>query len=226
MIMMNKSANYISKATVKLLPWLLSLLITLVLVLFMIMFKTKPIPQEDIVTVRSINVEVRLPPPPPPPEIQQTHEKSSSATINLIGLGEGPQLKYSDIPRLAKPKKNTLVIPKFDIDSLNLGQVMSVDFPTLKVKNLDQIPKVISYKFIKAPAKMVKRRIKRIESKVEIIIDQQGVPYIKSIVDPGYVEMIDIIRQWIKHARFTIPKKNGQPVQALYLYSLNFNYNI
>ncbi len=89
---------------------------------------------------------------------------------------------------------------------------------------MDQIPEVISYKFVKPPKEISKRRINRIKATVEIIIDQQGIPYIKKIVDPVYVEMIDIIRKWIKHARFTVPKKDGQPVQALYLYSLNFNY--
>ncbi len=127
---MNKStskARKLNKVIRKLLPWFFSLLMTLALVITMLLFKTNSIAPEETVTLRSIDVVMRLP-PPPPPEIQQTEVDSSSATINLIGMGEGPKIKYSDVPTLAKPKKSKLTLPKFDIDSLNLGQAVSVIF--------------------------------------------------------------------------------------------------
>jgi len=209
----------------KMMPWVFSLLLAGCLVMAMLMFKTNDLKPEETVTIRTIDVALPLPPPPPPPmEVEQTKSESSSASIDLIGMGEGPKIKYSDTPKLEKPKKSKLKLPKFDMSSLNLGQAISVDFPILEVKSLDQIPQVISSKFFPPPKSIIRKGIKRIPTEVEIIIDQQGKPYIRKIIDPIYPEMIDTIRKWVKHARFTVPKKNGQPVQAVYLYGINFNY--
>jgi len=209
----------------KSIPWVFSLLLAACLVMAMLMFKTNDLKPEETVTVRTIDVALPLPPPPPAPiEVEQTQTESSSASINLLGMGAGPKIKYSDTPKLEKPKKSKLKLPKFDMSSLNLGQAVSVDFPILEVKSLDQIPQVISSKFFPPPKEIIRKGIKRIPTEVEIIIDQQGKPYIKKIIDPIYPEMIETIRKWVKHARFTVPKKNGQPVQAVYLYGINFNY--
>jgi len=209
----------------KIMPWLFSLLLASSLVIAMLLFKFNDLKPEETVTVRKIDVALPLPPPPPPPmEVEQTKTESSSASIDLLGMGEGPKIQYSDAPKLEKPKKAKLKLPKFDMSSLNLGKAISIDFPILEVKSLDHIPQVISSKFVAPPKEIIRKGIKRIPTEVEIIIDQQGKPFIKRIIDPIYPEMIVTIREWIKHARFTVPKKNGQPVQAVYSYKINFNY--
>jgi hypothetical protein len=45
---------------------------------------------------------------------------------------------------------------------------------------------------------------------------------LKKIVDPVYPEMMSVIRDWVAGVQFTIPTKNGQPVQAVYLYTIKF----
>jgi hypothetical protein len=225
MVISEEKPNNVINMILKSLPWLLALILTACLVLAMLLFKTNDLKPEDTVTIRTIDVALPLPPPPPPPmEVEQTKSESNAASIDLLGMGEGPKIKYSDTPKLEKPKKSKLKLPKFDMSSLNLGQAISVDFPILEVKSLDQIPQVISSKFFPPPKSIIRKGIKRIPTEVEIIIDQQGKPYIRKIIDPIYPEMIDTIRKWVKHARFTVPKKNGQPVQAVYLYGINFNY--
>jgi hypothetical protein len=210
---------------IKIMPWLLSLLLASSLVIAMLLFKLSDLKPEETVTIRKIDIALPLPPPPPPPmELEQTNTESSSASIDLLGMGEGPKILYSDTPKLERPKKAKLKLPKFDMNSLNFGQTISIDFPILEVKSLDRIPEVISSKFVPPPKEIIRMGIKRIPTEVEIIIDQQGKPFIKRIIDPIYPEMIETIREWVKHARFTVPKKNGLPVQAVYSYKINFNY--
>ncbi len=104
-------------------------------------------------------------------------------------------------------------------------KTISVDFALVEVKSLDELPKIISSRYIQPPWSIIKRGITRIPTVVEIVIDQKGIAHIKKIVDPVYPEMVETIRTWIKNVRFSIPKKNGKPVQALYLYTINFNYS-
>ena len=225
MIAIQSKDNTSVHILLKVIPWLFSLLLASSLVIAMLLFKLNDLKPEETVTIRKIDIALPLPPPPPPPmEVEQTNAESSSASIDLSGMGEGPKIKYSDVPKLEKPKKAKLKLPKFDMSSLNLGRVISIDFPLLEVKSLDRIPQVISSKFVAPPKEIIRKGIKRISTEVEIIIDQQGKPFIKRIIDPIYPEMIATIREWIKHARFTVPKKNGQPVQAVYSYNINFNY--
>lgn len=218
--------NVFNRLLMKILPWIIALILVIALVLAMLILQKKNFQQEEIVTIRKINVALPLPLPPPPPpiELKESRPKSSTPTINLVGLGDGPAMKYSDLPSLGQRAKIKVLQPKFDLNSLDLRKTLSLDFPVVEVKNLDRIPTVVSSKYISPPKGLVSRGIKRIATKVDIIIDQTGKAYVNKIIDAVYPEMEAIIREWIKHARFTVPTKDGQAVQANYVYGLNFNY--
>lgn len=210
----------------KIIPWLISLLLVLCLILLMLYLQQGDYTKEDTVTVRKVDVALPLPPPPPPPmELEQTQSESEAASIDLIGMGAGPVLDYSQKPKVAQLKLAKVDLPKFDVNSLDLSKTIAVDFALIEVKSLDQLPKIISSRYVQPPWSVIKRGVTRIPTLVEIIIDQRGHAHIKKIVDPVYPEMVETIRTWVKNVRFSIPKKNGKPVQALYLYGLNFNYN-
>ncbi|TPH18662.1 hypothetical protein EPA86_02335 [Litorilituus lipolyticus] len=208
------------------LPWLISLLLVLLLVLLMLYLQQGDFTNEEVVTVRKVDVALPLPPPPPPPiEMEQSQSESDAASIDLIGMGAGPVLDYSKKPKVAQLKLTNVQLPEFDVNSLDLSKTIAVDFALIEVKSLDQLPEIISSRYVQPPWSVIKRGVTRIPTLVEIIIDQRGRAHIKKIVDPVYPEMVDTIRTWVKNVRFSIPKKNGKPVQALYLYGLNFNYN-
>jgi thiol-disulfide isomerase/thioredoxin len=222
----NNANRILFRLAIKLIPWILSLLIVLTLVMGMLHLQNKDVEQEETVTVRKIDVALPLPPPPPPPiQLEQSQTESNTASIDLMGMGAGPVLDYSKKPKVAKLKLAKVKLPKFDINSLDLSKTIAVDFALIEVKSLDQLPKIISSRYVQPPWSVIKRGITRIPTLVEIIIDQKGKAHIKKIVDPVYPEMVDTIRTWVENVRFSIPKKNGKPVQALYLYGLNFNYN-
>ena len=208
------------------LPWILSALAVASLVVLLHLLKTTPQAPEDKVIVRKIDVSLPAPPPPPPPpsNARASESDSPSTSINLTGLGGGPQLSYADKPKMELPKSQSLALPEFTMDASTIQQRMALDMPLMAVEKLDQVPQVVKQKYFPPPLSIRKQGIKRISTEVELIIDQTGKPYIKRITDAVYPEMEDVIRKWVQHARFSIPKKDGRPVQAIYLYGIHFNY--
>jgi hypothetical protein len=222
-IVMSKE-DIVTRVVLKALPWLFSVLIVAALVVAMIYLQNNDFEQEETVTVRQVEVALPLP-PPPPVEMEQTETESSTPSIDLTSMGSGPTIDYAKKPKIAKLKVAKVQLPKFDVSSLDLTKTISIDFALVEVKSLDELPKIISSRYIQPPWSLIKRGITRIPTVVEIVIDQKGIAHIKKIVDPVYPEMVETIRTWIKNVRFSIPKKNGKPVQALYLYTINFNYS-
>lgn len=209
------------------LPWLASMVAVGVLAFTMLFLQNAPRFEKDELTVRKMDVALPSPPPPPPPvELKRAQADSPAPTINLVSAGGGADMRYSDKPELSTLKLETVVQPEFDVNSLDLQGTLSLDFPVVEVKELDAVPRAVSSGSIKYPSALVKRNIKRVSTQVELIIDQRGKAYIKKIVDPVYPEMIDPIREWVAKVQFSIPTKDGRPIQAIYLYTLNFVYRI
>ena len=210
---------------VRTLPWLISLVLVAFLTVLMLLAKGGNFVKEESVTVRK--VDIILPPPPEPPDPMKKPKPDSQTqnpAIDLIGPGEGPVLDYEDNPKLSMLNLEKIDKLDFDPSSLNLTKALSLDFPLLEVKDLDRIPRLVSTNRISFPRELRQRGITEIATVVEIIIDQSGQAYVKKIVDPVYPEMIEIIRKAINDSRFTVPTKNGRPVQAVYLYTLKFIY--
>lgn len=209
---------------VRVLPWALSFLAVSLLFILMLFYEARGLGKpDDEITVR--NIELTLPPPPePPPPLRTRQPESETLTpsIDLMGPGEGPSLSYSDNPKLTMLSLQKIEKPEFDTDSLDLRKTLSVNFPIFEVEELDQAPRLVSNNRISFPRELARRGLNRIETQVEIIIDQHGKAFVRKIIDPGYPEMIEVIRKAINDSRFTVPTKDGLPVQAVYLYTLVF----
>ncbi|WP_045860257.1 hypothetical protein [Teredinibacter purpureus] len=204
-----------------LLAWVISVGAVMGLFFVMLLLQTGDFTQEETVTVRKVDVALP-PPPPPPPPLLPPQDNTPMPSIDLMGSSTGPQMQFSDKPELSVSNMQTVERPTMDLDPLDLRQTLSFEIPTLAVENLDSVPKATSYKRVIYPRSLVNRGIKRVDTKVEIIIDQKGKAYVKKIVDPVYPEMMSVIRDWVAGVQFTIPTKNGQPVQAVYLYTIKF----
>lgn len=209
----------------KSLPWVLSALLLFILLSLMLSLQNVIKPDEDSVIVRKVDIALPPPPPPPPPlETEPLETESETPTINLIGLGDGPSMRYSDTPVLGKINIEQVKKPEFDLSSLNLEKAISLEFPVVGVQSLDRLPRVVSVRNPQIPKVLRDRGIRSVPVKVDIIITDTGKAYVKKIVNPVYPEMVKPIRQWVSSVRFTVPTKNGKPVQAIYHYTLNFKY--
>lgn len=210
---------------IRLLPWMISVLLVTLFTLIILLLQSAGEKPNDTVTLRKIDVALPPPPPPPPPlELQKPRNNVETPTINLVGMGDGPVMKYSAKPEIGMENLEKIDPPKFDPESLDIQKTLSVNFPLIDVEKLDNIPRAVSSDSPKYPSSLINKGIRQVYAKVELIIDPKGKAYIKRIVDPVYPEMVEPIRHWVKGVRFTIPTKNGKPVQAMYPYTLHFVY--
>lgn len=210
---------------IRLLPWLISVILVVLFTLAMLLLQVAGEKPADQVTVRKIDVALPPPPPPPPPlELQKPQSNTPAPTMDFIGMGDGPAMNYSVKPELGMENLEKIKPPKFDPESLDIQKTLSFSFPLIEVEKLDNIPRAVSSNSAKFPSSLINKGIKNVDTKVELIIDQKGKAYIKRIVDSVYPEMVEPIRHWVKGVRFTIPTKNGKPVQAVYPYTLRFVY--
>jgi periplasmic protein TonB len=203
--------------------WLLSALTVSSLTTMLLILDSEDSHEQESVTIRQIDVALPPPPEPPPPlETPPQDIEPVTPSINLLGLGSGPSLSYADNPQLALQTLERVEQPAFNTKNIDMHRTISLDFPIFEITQLDRVPKLIATNSITFPREMTKRGITRVETKVEIIIDQYGKAFVKKIIDPVYPEMIPIIRKAMNDSKFTVPTKDGKPVQAVYLYSLHF----
>lgn len=177
---------------------------------------------DDEVTVRAISV---APPPPPPPReiIEQIDESvAEDNSINISVSGQTSELTFSTKPKLKNIKVNEIERPNFDFNSIDLKKTLAIDFPQYEIKDLDEMPRIVSSTNLRIPRSLRDRGIKRVDTIVDILIDEVGRPYIKEIIEHGYIEMDPVIRKYLKGVRFSPPKKDGRPVQAVYTWTLRF----
>lgn len=206
---------------------LLAIAAVVAFTLLVLLFPERMAPPENEVLVRRIDLQ--LPPPPePPPPVQQKADASQSeaASIDLTGFASSVELSYDSKPKINAVPLDEVEQPEFDMSTLNMRKTLSVQFPVVGVKSLDRMPQIVSSKQVSIPKELRRRGINRVETKVQIIIVETGRAYIKKIIDPVYPEMVVIIREYIENVQFTAPTQSGHPVQAEYLFELNFNYRI
>ncbi len=208
-----------------LLPWAASLVFVFCLLVGIFWLDKKVQAPEDNLTLHKLEVAEIAPPQPPPTRQLEAKTQNSTApgpSINVMGAGSGPSLVYAENPKLALQKMQQVEKPQLNKESLDIGNNLTLSFPLHPVEELDSIPRLVTNNHISFPRRLRESGIDKVATKVEIIIDAQGKAYVKKIVDPVYPEMVEVIRKAINDSRFTVPTKNGRPVQAVYLYSLTF----
>ena len=182
-------------------------------------------PAYSVITDIELYAPPKLPPPPEQPApVKQVQPADISVDVTGIAgpvsveFNIQPSIAFTDIKELPKPDTRTS-LERMDTTSL-------ASFPIFQVEELDATPKIIKTKGTRIAKSLRNQGIKRVETKIEIVINETGKAFIKKIIDPGYSEMVPIIREHISYVRFTPPTKFGKPVNAVYIYSLNFSERI
>ena len=162
-------------------------------------------------------------PPPPEEPVPIRISDTRNIVIDMIGPASGPKVEFKSIPKIAIQQETKVAQPDVDIDfSKSFAQLTGVD-ELFDVQNLDEKPRIIQSSFTSIPRSLRRKGVTRVETRVQIVIDETGKVHIRSIVDPKYEIMRPIIRKHIDGIRFSIPTKYGKPVSASYLFYLNFN---
>ncbi len=202
---------------------MLSLVLILAIYGLILLVSNLDVKIRDRQIVRSIEQEFAPPLPPPPQETEPVEEAENPApSIDLIGLTGGPIVQFSAKPKIANIELKQLPKPKMKIDFGDFSDSLNTKFQTYDVQDLDELPKIVKSKKSRIPKVLRSKGVKRVKTKIKILIDETGRASIKSILDAGYIEMLPIIREHIRAIRFTPPTRKGEKVHANYLFLLNF----
>jgi TonB family protein len=169
--------------------------------------------------VRKIET-IALKPPPPPPPNQVTKPLRPALTMKVSGAG--PSLAIS----LVKPKLDLLTIKSPSIDStqpIKWEDQLTVDWNALALDELDNEPQLLTNLKAPFPNSLKRKGITSIDVLLEVIIDETGKVTLVSILENPYIEFENILYKLIKRARFTAPKKDGQPARVKFNWPLGFN---
>ncbi|TMO57250.1 hypothetical protein [Pseudoalteromonas phenolica] len=208
----------------RLINFCLSVLVVGLLFSCLFWFQTSSNVEVDKKIVTELTIAALPPPPRPEPLKKNIQSSPVSNKLNVIDLAGDVKVDYGETTQVELPKQTDFSLPNFDTEQIIDLSGFKTTIPLIEVSLLDDVPEVIAQKRVKLPREAKKNASGRIETIVELIIDETGKPYIKKIIDAKYQEMRPIIKEWVKYARFEVPRKEGKPVQAAYLYHLNFNY--
>ena len=197
--------------------------ITVVLLLGVLKLSESPKKiDDDILTVRQINVAMP-PPPPPPPPLQQPKTNNVSLDLDISGEGQNLAISFNKNLALAefeveKPPIEQLTQPDWSID-------WQQDWKSFGLDQLDQPPQLLTPIRIRFPRNLYQRGVERALAKLHIVIDEHGKVLLKAITHLDHPELRASLKQAVQQARFSAPTKSGQPVKAEFIWPLELKHS-
>ena len=207
------------------------------LLIFMILMRlldAKRLPERTIRTMETVD-ELALP-PPPPLEIQSTPPPPPPPSPSLPRL----ELEIENIsqplvatldPQIDLNMKNV----EFELESIPIDQpdVLSVKTPIntipspkilpkpvirgpLSIGDLDSKPRLLNRPSTRYPSALLRRGIRSGNVVLEVTISTNGRVKIRNVLSSTHPELTKMATSFASRARFSIPKKDGKSVEAIY----------
>ncbi len=197
-----------------------ALLLTSGLLVFLAAMRLEFGADATLLTVRSLDRidPVSLPVPPPPLQTETPPPPPPQTDLPKLDLQIDP---------VAPPVKASI---DQDID-LNLN---FADFAprneqpreamTFNLADLDSQPRLVNNPSVKFPQSQKDRGISEGRVTLEVYISSAGKVTIKRILSSTHEDFTAMARSFVNKARFTPPKKDGRPVNALFKWPLVLKY--
>jgi len=203
---------------VKLKFMFLSVVAITLLMALLVLNNRRDIAEPNQLMVQPIDLVAVLPPPPPPKNISQTSQPQA-LKLDLRHQGQGPSLALtkSNIkiakPKIDSPKLDNLT-PDFDIS------LTAFDLSGFALNELDQQPQLMTPLHIEFTAQMKRSGVRRLAVKLHVVIDINGKVHLKNIKENPYPQLNLAIRKLTQKARFSAPQRQGESVQAEFIWPL------
>ena len=236
--MLETSNNRIKKLLLSLVGRLTgAVFLVSLLLIFMILMRlldAKRLPERTIRTMETVD-ELALP-PPPPLEIQSTPPPPPPPSPSLPRL----ELEIENIsqplvatldPQIDLNMKNV----EFELESIPIDQpdVLSVKTPIntipspkilpkpvirgpLSIGDLDSKPRLLNRPSTRYPSALLRRGIRSGNVVLEVTISTNGRVKIRNVLSSTHPELTKMATSFASRARFSIPKKDGKSVEAIY----------
>lgn len=185
------------------------------LLLFLVATRLTRTTDAPLLTIRSLDSvnPVSLPAPPPPP---------AAETPPPPPPPELPKLDI-ELDSVAPPVKATLVR---DLDlRLNLSDFAPMeDTPlaqmTFSATDLDSQPKLVNRPTVTFPSAQKEQGVTQAKVILEVMISSAGTVAVQRVLESPHDDFTAMARSFATRSRFTPPKKDGRPVNALFRWPL------
>ena len=206
------------------------------LLTFMILMRlldAKRLPERTIRTMETVD-ELALP-PPPPLEIQSTPPPPPPPPslprleIEIENISQ-PLVATLD-PQIDLTMKNV----EFELESIPIEQpdVLTVKTPTntiaspkilpktvirgpVSIGDLDSKPRLLNRPSTRYPSALLRRGIRSGNVVLEVTISINGRVKVRNVLSSTHPELTKMATSFASRARFSIPKKDGKSVEAIY----------
>jgi len=206
------------------------------LLTFMILMRlldAKRLPERTIRTMETVD-ELALP-PPPPLEIQSTPPPPPPPPslprleIEIENISQ-PLVATLD-PQIDLTMKNV----EFELESIPIDQpdVLAVKTPVdaipspkilpkpvirgpVSIGDLDSRPRLLNRPSTRYPSALLRRGIRSGNVVLEVTISINGRVKVRNVLSSSHPELTKMATSFASRARFSIPKKDGKPVEAIY----------
>lgn len=158
--------------------------------------------------------QISLPEPPPPAELEQPPPPEPVPDL--------PKLEI-EFDSIAPPIKATLHQEvDLQLNTANFAkqtQDMRQSI-TFAASDLDSQPRLITRPSVRYPSTQRDRGVMQGKVTLEVLINAQGRVNIRRVLDSSHPEFTEMARKFAAGSRFTPPKLDGRPVNALFKWPL------
>lgn len=186
------------------------------LLLFLVVMRIAREDQAPPLTLRSLETiqPVSLPAPPPPPP--ETTPPPPPPPPDLPRL----QVELDSVAPAVKASLERDLDLRLDRTEFAPEQEAPLAQMTFASADLDTQPKLVNKPTVTFPASQRKAGITQAKVVLEVLISSGGVVTVKRVLESPHDEFTAMARSFATRARFTPPKKDGRPVNALFRWPL------
>lgn len=206
----------------------------LTFLILMRLLDAKRLPERTIRMVETL--EEMAPPPPPPIEIQKSTPPPPPPPPSLPRLemqieSIAPPIVATLDPRIDLTMRNTEFeldfIPDAELAPLAVTAPVAVK-PSLKtvpkpqvqgpvsIGDLDSRPRLLNRPSTRYPSALLRRGIRSGTVILEVSISKSGRVKVRRVISSSHPELTKMASSFASRARFSVPKKDGKSVEALY----------
>lgn len=194
---------------------LLAIIATMGLLLFLSavrLYKKDPI---QTLTLRTLNTSLPVSlPAPPPPQFETAPpppEAKELPKLNIELDSIAPPIKASLDHDLELHLEPTEFAPQHE---------QARERMTFTSNQLDNSPKLVSRPSVTFPESLIEKGITEGKVTLEVLINSAGKVNVRRVLDSSHSDLTAMARAFASNSRFTPPRKNGRPVNALFKWPL------
>ena len=173
-----------------------------------------------------LEIQSTPPPPPPPPSLPRLEIEIENISQPLVATLD---------PQIDLTMKNV----EFELESIPIDQpdVLAVKTPInripspkilpkpvirgpVSIGDFDSRPRLLNRPSTRYPSALLRRGIRSGNVVLEVTISTNGRVKVRNVLSSTHPELTKMATSFASRARFSIPKKDGKPVEAIYRWSM------